>query len=96
MSDVIDMVQLAKDILYPMENLAEERKNPVTRSATRGDWQQAIENNIVWFSGDALEVHDILGAFKKSLADRYGDQAEDVQQALADLQGALVELDGTT
>ena len=86
---------LAKTLaLDPLAKKIEPVKFPPT--STRGDWQIAIENNICWLNPDALEAHDMLGAFKKSLADRYGDQAEDVQQALADLQGALVELDGTT
>ena len=85
---------LAKTLaLDPLAKKIEPVKFPPT--STRGDWQIAIENNICWLNPDALEAHDMLGAFKKSLTDRYGDEAQDALEAFTEVQEALEELDRT-
>lgn len=67
------------------------------RAATRGEWQQALEQSIRTFNGDAVEAQELLDALIAGLKDRYGaDTLQDVLHEFDQLKEALEELDRTT
>jgi hypothetical protein len=65
-------------------------------SATRHDWQLALEKSIQTFNADAVEAMELLDALIGTLAGRYdAGQLSDIQHVAAKLRGALDELDTT-
>lgn len=63
-------------------------------SATRGEWQQALEQSLVTFNGDAIEVSELLCALIAGLENRYDrDTLGDVQHEFEQLKEALEELE---
>ena len=67
----------------------------VEKAKCRHVRQQEIEESIVQFRPDFLEMHDMLDAFSKALELRYEQDLGDIEHEMKQLKEQLQEADAT-